>query len=166
MDTSCTNTWSDMGTSELLTVPYAFYSEKCPCQNIATSHTVMANVIGIKILTIQPSMCFLPGQRIRITDSANTYIYMEGMDLSYNFITGIMTVNVDLTVGSTTNSDWLISIAGNVGATGVTGATGPTGPMGDTGITGPTGATGLAGATGPTGATGNNGIDGATGATG
>ena len=26
MDLSCSNTWTDMGTSELLTVPYAFYA--------------------------------------------------------------------------------------------------------------------------------------------
>ena len=64
-------------------------------------------------------------------------------------------------------------IPGNVGATGATGIgiTGPTGPGGGaTGATGPTGATGATGsgggATGPTGATGTQGIQGVTGATG
>ncbi len=61
---------------------------------------------------------------------------------------------------------------GNDGATGatgvgITGPTGATGTNGVTGITGPTGLTGAGGgATGPTGATGNNGAVGATGATG
>ena len=61
---------------------------------------------------------------------------------------------------------------GPVGLTGATGATGPQGPIGLTGATGPQGSTGLTGATGPqgpvglTGATGPQGPVGLTGATG
>ncbi len=52
-----------------------------------------------------------------------------------------------------------------MGPTGPTGLTGATGANGATGVTGATGATG-AGATGPTGLTGPTGVAGATGATG
>jgi hypothetical protein len=72
----------------------------------------------------------------------------------------------------TSNASWspyLLSIAGDTGATGATGDTGPTGATGDTGptgATGDTGATGAIGDTGPTGATGDTGPTGATGDTG
>lgn len=62
--------------------------------------------------------------------------------------------------------------AGPAGATGATGATGPAGPAGATGAAGPAGpegpagATGAAGATGPAGATGAAGTTGSTGAAG
>lgn len=56
--------------------------------------------------------------------------------------------------------------AGANGATGATGATGPTGAFGNTGVTGPTGSTGATGNAGPTGATGPTGANGPTGVTG
>lgn len=58
---------------------------------------------------------------------------------------------------------------GTTGPTGVTGATGPTGLAGftgPTGITGPTGPSGMMGPTGPTGITGVMGMTGPTGPTG
>ncbi|MCC6702402.1 MAG: collagen-like protein [Fluviicola sp.] len=55
---------------------------------------------------------------------------------------------------------------GPAGATGPTGATGAAGPAGATGATGPAGAAGATGPTGPTGATGSAGANGATGPTG
>jgi hypothetical protein len=60
-------------------------------------------------------------------------------------------------------------IAGPAGANGATGATGPAGANGATGATGPAGANGATGATGaagPQGAQGIQGVPGATGATG
>ncbi len=58
-------------------------------------------------------------------------------------------------------------IQGITGATGPTGADGPTGAQGDAGPTGPTGPQGSGGgATGATGPTGADGAQGATGATG
>ena len=49
---------------------------------------------------------------------------------------------------------------------GATGATGPTGAIGSTGANGPTGTNGVTGATGPTGAKGATGTNGNTGPTG
>ena len=60
-------------------------------------------------------------------------------------------------------------VTGTTGATGATGATGLTGPAGATGAIGPQGVagpTGATGAAGPTGAQGPQGIQGATGVTG
>ena len=56
--------------------------------------------------------------------------------------------------------------AGPAGATGATGATGPAGPAGATGAAGPAGPEGPAGATGAAGATGPAGATGSTGAAG
>lgn len=55
---------------------------------------------------------------------------------------------------------------GATGNTGLPGATGPTGPAGNNGNTGPAGATGPAGPTGAAGSNGTNGVTGPTGATG
>lgn len=55
---------------------------------------------------------------------------------------------------------------GATGAAGANGATGATGAAGAVGATGPAGATGAVGAAGPTGAAGANGATGATGAVG
>ena len=55
---------------------------------------------------------------------------------------------------------------GATGANGTNGATGANGINGNDGATGPTGATGANGATGPSGGDGFNGADGATGPTG
>ncbi len=56
--------------------------------------------------------------------------------------------------------------AGANGATGAQGLQGTTGANGNNGLNGATGATGINGLNGSTGATGNNGLNGATGATG
>ncbi len=56
--------------------------------------------------------------------------------------------------------------AGNDGAPGVQGPEGPQGPQGPTGPTGPTGASGAAGAPGPAGPAGAQGVAGATGSQG
>ncbi len=55
---------------------------------------------------------------------------------------------------------------GPIGSNGATGATGPSGANGLAGPTGPAGSNGAAGAAGATGPTGSNGATGATGATG
>ncbi|MBS1625497.1 MAG: hypothetical protein JST83_15830 [Bacteroidetes bacterium] len=55
---------------------------------------------------------------------------------------------------------------GNDGATGAQGATGPSGADGVNGNTGPAGPTGADGATGPTGQSGSDGLTGATGSNG
>ena len=59
-----------------------------------------------------------------------------------------------------------IGLTGPTGATGLTGATGATGPQGTIGSTGATGPQGPIGLTGATGATGPTGLTGLTGATG
>lgn len=57
-------------------------------------------------------------------------------------------------------------VNGIIGNTGATGTYGPTGAMGHTGITGATGSTGVDGNTGVIGATGSTGVIGATGVDG
>jgi hypothetical protein len=83
---------------------------------------------------------------------------MEGSVTSYTGTS--LAVNVDLTGGSGSPTDWNINLAGQPGATG------PQGTAGTVGATGPTGPTGTAGGQGSTGATGSAGTAGGQGSTG
>jgi len=65
-----------------------------------------------------------------------------------------------------TGADGATGAAGSNGSNGATGATGLTGATGAAGANGSNGATGATGLTGATGAAGSNGSNGATGATG
>jgi hypothetical protein len=93
---------------------------------------------------------------------------MTGVVVSYDVVTGAMSVNVLDSYGSGTFTAWTVGLYTQVGATGLTGATGSTGPVGPAGSTGPAGGpTGATGLTGPQGATGDpGGATGSTGATG
>ncbi len=153
MDLSCANSWTSLGTAQLLTVPYAFYAVSSPqqCGYTATSTSSVTMSTGPHTFILSaPALCFSVGLRVRFYNSPNSY--MEGTVTSYNGVT--LNVNIDHVVGSGTFTTWNISIAGDVGPTG------PTGPAGAAGASGPTGATGpagLNGATGPTGPTGTAG---------
>jgi len=62
---------------------------------------------------------------------------MEG--IVFNYTGTSLSVNTDMAIGSGTYNDWVITLAGNIGATGATGvsiqgasgATGATGPQGN-----------------------------------
>lgn len=108
---------------------------------------------GTKIFTVPIGMSYRANDRVRISNTSSKY--MEGTVTAY--VAGVLTVNVDRTVGSGSYTSWSIGIAGDVGATGATGA------QGAQGIQGPAGAQGIKGTTGATGATGAQGIQGVAG---
>ena len=167
-DINNTGTYTDMGTSQLESVPYALFAG-----NSSTGPSGATGVTG-------------PTGAAGVTGSGGGSTGPTGQPGATG-PTGFGLQGITGPAGATGN-------AGVTGATGPTGqqgntgsgggATGPTGPTGATGSTGvgggatgpsgangqagATGATGHTGATGVTGATGNNGvgIQGATGATG
>ena len=105
-----------------------------------TSSTSFAIGSGSKAFATQENLAYTVGSRVRIASSASpTTNYMEGVVTAYS--AGTLTVNVSLAVGSGTHTDWLFSLAGEVGATGATGAAGATGATGAAGVGVPSGGT-------------------------
>ena len=129
-----------MGTTELISVPYALYAANSPAGPIGPT-----GVIG----PIGPTGLM----------GATGVTGADG-------VTGVQGITGPTGV---TGAQGMTGNTGAIGPTGVTGAqgiTGPTGVTGQMGITGPTGVTGQTGLIGPTGATGVTGTTGATGVTG
>jgi hypothetical protein len=77
----------------------------------ATSFTIGT---GSKAFTTQAGLAWLPGARARISSLAGAGAnYMEGVATAYSGTT--LTVNVSKIVGSGTDADWQISLAGDPG---------------------------------------------------
>lgn len=142
--------FTDMGTTQLLSVPYALYAANGGGPAGPTGATGPTGANGATGATGAQGLQGVTGT----TGSTG----LQG-------VTG--------PTGATGSGGGATGATGPTGATGATGsgggATGPTGATGVTGATGTkgaTGATGSTGATGVTGATGNTGPQGITGATG
>jgi hypothetical protein len=91
-----------------------------------TSTTSLAIGTGSKAFTTQASKFFNVGTFVVIVSAANpTVNYMAGQVTGY--VGAALTVNVTVTAGSGTFSDWSIYVAGSPGATGPAGATGAMG---------------------------------------
>ncbi len=119
------NTYSNMGTTQLQSVPYSLYSLNgtpgpqgltgaAGAGYIATS--VSSNTIGLgsKTFVTQSGLAYLANTRVRVSNNSTNYV--EGILTSYSDSTLI--VNVDRVIGSGTFDVWNIGIAGDVGATG------------------------------------------------
>lgn len=117
---------------------------------------------GTKIFTTPTGLSYRANDRVRVSNTTSKY--MEGTVTAY--VAGVLTVNVDRTVGSGSYTTWSVGIAGDVGATGATGAQGAQGPAGAAGAQGPQGLKGATGATGAQGVQGPAGTNGAAGAQG
>ncbi len=140
IDISGGNNFSDMGTSQLVSVPYALFAA-----NSAAGPTGATGTPG-------------PSGSIGATGAQGA----TGLQ-------GIQGNNGPTGVAGATGLQGLTGPAGATGAAGVQGSTGLNGNPGLPGVTGAVGATGIAGAIGlqgPTGASGNNGTIGLQGATG
>ncbi len=151
-DINNTGTFTDMGTTQLISVPYALYA----ANSLAGPQgpTGPQGVQGPTGLQGDPGPQGIPG----VTGAAGS-VGPQG-------VTGAQGATGDK--GDTGPQ----GLAGNSGATGATGAQGPKGDTGDAGLQGDTGPqglpgpTGLQGPTGDTGPQGSQGIAGNTGATG
>ncbi|HLP50691.1 MAG TPA: hypothetical protein VK154_07375 [Chitinophagales bacterium] len=142
-----TGTYSDMGSSQLISVPYALYA--------ANSNSGPAGPTGPQGVTGGVGAAGPTGPA-GATGSTGT----QG-------VTG--PTGVTGATGST-GAQGATGNNGDTGATGPTGETGPTGAgggaTGPTGLQGPTGSNGQPGQQGPTGANGDNGATGPQGPAG
>lgn len=142
MDINSKGAFTDMGTSQLLSVPYAFYAGKAGAIAGSNEKDADDNISwNCKTHTLT-----IDNQSVNVT-------------------------NCDGTFGATgatgpAGAKGATGATGPVGAVGAAGATGPQGVAGAKGATGATGIAGAAGATGPQGLAGVAGAKGATGATG
>ncbi len=150
IDLTGNNNWVHMGTSQLISVPYALFAANSSAGTTgATGATGLNGVTGATGATGANGITGVTGP------TGDT-----GPTGSGGGATG--------PTGSTgaTGQNGATGANGNTGATGLQGITGATGANGNTGATGANGNTGTTGATGATGANGNTGSTGATGATG
>lgn len=95
---------------------------------VATSSSSVAIGTGAKTFTVASDVAgkaFLAGTFVHIWSRADVADYMFGSVTSYSTSTGELVVEVTVTGGSGTNTDWNIMQAGARGAPGTTGATGP-----------------------------------------
>ncbi|MBK7762937.1 MAG: collagen-like protein [Bacteroidetes bacterium] len=143
MDATGGATFIDMGTTQLLSVPYALYAEK-------------SNVPGL----LGPQGPAGPPGAVGAAgiNGINGSTWFNGVGIPSN----LLGVNGDYYLNTITDDVYLktsgtyaivANIKGAPGVTGLTGATGPQGPAGVPGATGPAG---------PSGAAGINGINGST----
>ena len=168
--------YSDMGTSQLMSVPYALYAASSPSSTGPAGPTGVQGPQGIQ--GVQGPIGVTGPQGIAGPQGAQGITGPLGPTGAQGIQgvtgatgpkgatgdTGPTGVGLQGVTGPTGSTGPAGGATGPTGTTGPTGATGPGG--GPTGLTGPTGNTGATGPTGPTGATGNQGIQGVTGAQG
>lgn len=167
--------YSDMGTTQLMSVPYALYAANAPAG--ATGPTGAVGAAGSTGAAGPTGPAGVNGSNgtngATGPDGPTGPTGANGTDGNTGPTGSAGTNGTNGAAGATgsTGPTGPIGPTGNTGSGGgATGATGPTGPTGSgggaTGTTGPTGAAGATGATGNDGANGTNGINGATGPTG
>jgi cysteine-rich repeat protein len=157
LDVTGGTSYSVMGTSQLMSVPYALYAKT---SGNGAGPAGADGIDGAVGATGPPGADGING-----LDGAVGATGPPGAD---------GTNGLDGAVGATgpPGADGTNGAAGAAGATGLPGADGTNGAAGAAGATGPAGAdgtngaAGAVGATGPAGADGTNGADGAVGATG
>ena len=141
--------YSDYGSQQLMSVPYALYAKNAGNQ---LNQWRYGNAIPLAALGAM----------------GDFYLNMTNGNVYYksNATTWTLTGNITGPAGAA-GAQGIQGLAGPAGATGPIGATGPAGPAGGpAGPAGPTGATGATGPAGPTGSAGPTGLTGATGAQG
>lgn len=161
MDLNNQGSYTDMGTSQLISVPYALYAA-----NSAPGPAGPTGAAGVPGATGPAGVTGATG-----ANGQNGATGATGNDGATG-PTGAAGLNGDTGPTGPIGPDGANGTDGNTGATGPAGADGNTGPTGADGTngtdgdTGPTGATGLNGDTGPIGPAGTDGANGNTGATG
>lgn len=98
-----------------------------------TSSSTVTVGTGEKTFTASVGKSWAAGQRLRIANADDTRV-MSGPVTSYDAVSGSLVLDVDYTLGSSSDSTWTIVIGGEVGPTGDDGE-----GTGD--VVGPTGAT-------------------------
>jgi hypothetical protein len=146
----------NMGSTQLLSVPYALYAEK-------SGGTATPGPTGP---TGPQGAAGVPGpQGPAGANGLNGAIGTQG-PVGATGAQGIQGVAGPTGAQGATGNNGVTGAVGATGATGAQGPIGPTGANGNNGATGAVGATGSTGATGATGATGTQGLQGSTGVSG
>ncbi len=163
LDPTGGSSYSDMGSSQLLTVPFAMYAANSGTSG-NTGPTGATGLAGADGATGPTGAAGITGPTgLNGSNGATGATGPTGLTGAAGS-TGITGATGPSGIAGSTGPT---GSTGTAGSNGVTGPTGPTGTgMGPTGPTGPTGATGTAGSNGITGPTGLTGSAGATGATG
>ena len=169
LDASGGNNFTDMGTSQLLSVPYALFAG-----NSAPGATGATGGAGLQGITGPTGIQGVTGANgLGITGATGLKGNTGATGVGLIGATGPTGLNGLAGVTGATGATGLTGAGG--GATGPTGATGPVGATGSVGLsgssgitgnTGPSGPMGLSGVAGPTGSTGNMGLTGPTGVPG
>jgi hypothetical protein len=171
LDVSGGTTYTSMGTSQLLTVPYAMYAANAGTSGATgpTGPTGANGVQGIQGITGPTGLTGSQGiQGIQGIAGTTGLTGSQGLQ-------GIQGVQGIVGITGPTGATGSQGLQGIQGVQGITGLTGLSGSQGIQGITGPTGLTGsqglqgiqgVQGITGSTGLTGSQGIQGLTGPTG
>ncbi len=154
VDINNSGTYTDMGTTQLISVPYALYA--------ANSNTGPQGATGAKGITGATGSSGATGIGVTGSTGATGATGPTGATGAGSGVTGPTGVTGATGATGSPGSN------GTNGINGTNGTNGTNGQNGTNGATGATGATGITGPTGPTGATGatGTGITGATGATG
>jgi len=98
-----------------------------------TSTTSTTIGTGSKSLTTQTGKQFSAGQWVMVVRAADVNAWMFGQIVSYNSGSGALVVDVIVTNGAGTFSDWVIMLSGARGATGANGTGIPAYSAGDAG---------------------------------
>ena len=170
IDATGGSNYSIMGTSQLMSVPYALYAKTSgngvgPAGVNGLSTYDLAYSLDSTIGTAQQWLASLTG-----TDGLDGAPGSDGQDgpIGPQGSNGLSAYNLAFIADSTigTELQWLASLNGATGAQGPAGNDGAVGAAGPAGANGQDGAVGAVGATGPQGPAGNDGAVGAAGANG
>ena len=168
-DIGNTGTYVNMGTSQLLSVPYSLYAANSPAGATGATGPSGNNGVGATGPTGLPGTAGATGATgLQGNAGASGQNGATGAN-GQNGVTGANGQNGTTGATGPSGNDGqagATGAAGNAGQAGATGATGPSGADGVTGANGNNGATGVTGATGPTGLDGQASATGATGVTG
>ena len=167
-----------VGTSEMLSVPYALFALNGVVNDFLGSSNDMINlstlVLGSNIsISMTKDLSFATLGYLIVSNSTGNHFH--GRMIAYNKETGSLELSINEINGSSSSSYWEIRLdasKGNLGEQGLKGLQGDIGLSGGIGnngakgIDGPSGAIGLTGLAGTNGLTGTNGINGNNGVDG
>ncbi len=156
------NTFTDMGTTEMVTVPTAVYANSAGTTDRLQGRTVSNTAPNSGQVLAWNGTQWLPTNPAGGVNGQNALVKTTTEAAGVNCTTG----GVKLEYGLDVNGNGVLD-AGEINATltkyvcnGAVGAIGATGPQGTTGLTGPQGPQGIQGLTGPAGPQGLQGLKG------
>jgi len=163
------NDYTIIGSSELLSVPYALFAANADINDYLGTSSDQLNLSNLKIgqvLNINMTKGISFGTYGHIIVSTTGENHFEGTFKSYNSTTGILVISISEIIGAIENNYWIIKVNGARGYNGTNGINGTNGTNGLTGSIGTDGIQGETGSIGLTGLIGMNGLKGETGSIG